>query len=162
MTAPYRLEREQWVPAPRDEMFAFFSDAANLEALTPPWLHFRILTPTPINIHEGAIIRYRLTWRGVPLLWKTEITRWEPPHAFEDVQLSGPYRLWHHTHTFESVRGGTRMIDLVRYALPFGVLGRTMHSLSVRRNVREIFDFRRERIRVLFGGDGDDDQIAIR
>jgi len=149
---PHLLKREQWVPVTMDKVFAFFSDARNLEVLTPPWLHFRILTPAPIRIGEGATIRYRLRWRGVPIRWRTAITRWEPPAAFEDMQMSGPYRLWHHSHQFEALRGGTLMTDTVRYALPFGCLGQPAYRLVVRRDVEAIFDYRRHRIRDLFGG----------
>ena len=101
----------------------------------------------------GARINYRLSWHGIPLRWTTEITRWEPPHSFEDLQLKGPYQLWHHTHCFEADAGGTRITDMVRYALPFGLLGRAIHSLSVRRNVEEIFNYRQAKVRALFGGE---------
>ena len=95
MTAPYLLEREQWVPASLDQVFRFFSDAANLELLTPAWLRFQILTPQPIHMSPGTWIDYRLHWHGIPMRWRTEITVWQPPHAFEDMQLKGPYKLWH-------------------------------------------------------------------
>ena len=153
VNSPYTLEREQWVARPLEEVFAFFSDAQNLEALTPPWMRFQILTPQPIQMFPGTLIDYKLYWHGVPLRWQTEITRWEPPNYFEDVQLKGPYRLWHHTHTFEAVTGGTRIHDLVRYDLPFDILGRIVHTISVRRNVEEIFAYRQAKIRELFGDD---------
>lgn len=149
MSRTFLLKREQWVPSSLEETFSFFSDAGNLETITPPWLHFRILTPQPIRIAAGTEIEYRLRWRGIPLRWRTEIARWEPPFTFEDRQASGPYRLWHHVHTFEPERGGTRMTDIVRYALPFGPLGGLVHALSVRRNVEQIFDFRFRRIEEL-------------
>ncbi len=151
MTEPYLLTREQWVPAPLETVFAFFSDAMNLELLTPSWVKFKVLTPAPIKMAAGTHIQYRLGWHGVPLKWTTEITRWEPPHAFEDIQLSGPYRLWHHTHRFEGINGGTRMTDIVRYALPFGLLGRAAHALAVRKNVASIFEYRHARIQEMFG-----------
>ena len=151
MKMPFTLKREQWVPRPLEEVFAFFSDARNLEALTPHWMRFQIVTPEPIAMTAGARIDYRLSWHGIPLRWTTEIARWQPPRRFEDVQLKGPYRLWHHTHRFEAAYGGTRITDQVRYALPFGLLGRAIHSLSVRRNVEEIFDYRQEKVRALFG-----------
>ena len=154
MSAPYTLEREQWVPAPLEQVFAFFSDAENLETLTPEWLRFQILTPRPIALAAGALIDYRLRWHGIPLRWRTEITCWQPPHRFEDVQLKGPYRLWHHTHTFQRVDGGTRIGDAVRYALPFGIFGRAAHALSVRRNVEQIFEYRQQKVRTLFGDRG--------
>ena len=149
----YLVEHHQWVPSRREEVFAFFSDARNLEELTPPWLRFSILTPGPISIARGSTIRYQLHWHGLPLNWNTEITRWDPPHSFEDVQLSGPYRLWRHMHRFEPVADGTFMTDIVRYALPFGFVGRAMHRLVVRRNIEEIFEYRFDRIQTLFGGD---------
>jgi len=98
----------------------------------------------------GTKPRYRLSWRGAPVSWTTEIRRWEPPFRFADVQLSGPYRLWHHTHRFEAHNGGTRMTDIVRYRLPFGVIGRAMHALKVRRDIERIFDYRFRRINERF------------
>jgi hypothetical protein len=148
------LRREQWIPRPLDEVFAFFSDARNLAEITPPWLGFRILSPCPIRIAIGTLLRYRLSWHGLPVSWSTRIARWDPPFRFVDVQLSGPYRLWHHTHRFESHDGGTRMTDVVRYRLPFGPIGRAVHALKVRRDVAAIFDYRFQRIAELFGGAG--------
>jgi len=148
----YTLQREQWVPRPLDEIFAFFSDARNLETLTPAWLKFKILTPGPITVATGTHIQYRLSWHGLPLRWTTEITRWNPPAEFEDIQLSGPYKLWRHTHGFRAHNGGTQMTDTVEYDLPFGFLGRMAHALQVRRNVEKIFDYRYDRIREMFGG----------
>jgi len=152
VTLPYTIHREQWVPRPLDEIFAFFSDASNLEILTPAWLKFGILTPGPIAIASGAQIQYRLSWHGIPVHWTTEIMRWNPPHDFEDIQLSGPYKLWHHKHRFREQEGGTQITDAVEYALPLGFLGRIAHALQVRRNVETIFDYRYDRIREMFGG----------
>ena len=146
----HTLRSEQWVPRPLDEVFAFFSDAANLGVITPPWLGFRMLTPA-VHIVQGALIRYRLGLHGIPIGWTTQIRRWDPPHRFVDVQLRGPYQLWHHTHRFESRDGGTLMRDVVRYRLPFGVLGRVVNALMVRRDVESIFAYRTERIAQLFG-----------
>src|SRR5262245_47086768 len=95
------LTTELWLPQSVEKVFEFFSDAANLEMLTPPWLRFRILTPAPITMEKGALIEYRIRWRWLPLRWWTEISRWEPPHRFVDQQIRGPYRLWIHEHTFE-------------------------------------------------------------
>jgi ligand-binding SRPBCC domain-containing protein len=138
----FLLQREQTIPRPIEAVFAFFADAKNLEAITPPWLAFRILTPGPVSMGEGARIFYRLRWHGIPLRWLTEIRRWNPPVAFIDEQLQGPYQLWHHAHQFESVPGGTRMRDVVQYALPFGLLGRVAHAAWVRRDLQTIFDYR--------------------
>jgi ligand-binding SRPBCC domain-containing protein len=135
-----------------DEVFAFFGDARNLEELTPRWLGFQILTQGPIELAAGARIRYRLSLHGIPVTWTTEIRRWEPPFRFIDVQLSGPYRLWHHSHRFESLGGGTLMTDVVRYRLPFGIAGRLVNALKVRRDLKGIFDYRHDRVEKRFGG----------
>jgi len=146
----HTLRQEQWIARPIDEVFAFFADAHNLEQLTPPWLGFWILSMDSSAISEGTKIHYLLRLHGLPIHWKTEIRRWEPPYRFVDIQRSGPYRLWHHTHRFEAHQGRTKMIDVVRYALPFGYVGRMVHTLKVRDDVRRIFDYRRQRIDELF------------
>jgi len=152
LTRFHTLRRQQRMPRPIDEVFAFFSDARNLEEITPPWLGFRILTPGPIRIAEGTRIRYRLRLHGIPLGWTTEIRQWRPPVRFVDVQLEGPYGLWHHTHRFEPRDGGTLMTDVVRYRLPLGIIGRAVHRLKVRRDVERIFDYRFRRIQEFFDG----------
>ena len=147
----HTLRREQWIPRPVDEVFQFFSDARNLEEITPPWLGFRILLPGPIRIAKGTRIPYRLSLHGIPLGWTTEIRQWLPPFRFVDVQLRGPYRLWHHTHRLEPKDGGTLMTDVVRYRLPLGIIGRAVHFFKVRRDVERIFDYRFGRIQEVFG-----------
>ncbi len=146
----HTLRRELHLPRPVAEVFAFFSDARNLEEITPPWLGFRTLTSGPIHIALGTRIRYRLSVHGAPLSWTSEIRRWNPPWRFVDVQLSGPYQIWHHSHRFEACDGGTRMIDIVRYRLPFGPIGRLVNTLVVRRDVERIFDYRNRRIAEIF------------
>jgi ligand-binding SRPBCC domain-containing protein len=145
----YRLTRTQLIPRPIEETFAFFADAANLEAITPEWLHFQILTSDRIKIHAGACIEYRLRWRFFPFSWLTEIRTWEPPFRFVDVQKRGPYKLWEHEHTFDAVSGGTLVCDAVRYALPFGVWGRMAHFCFVSRDLDSIFDYRARRVAAL-------------
>lgn len=138
------LERTQLVPLPRDEVFAFFADAHNLEVITPGFLRFRILTPAPIAMRPGTIIDYRLALFGIPFSWRTRIEELEPQVRFVDLQLRGPYRLWRHEHAFEDVPGGTLVRDRVEYALPFGPLGDLAHALFVAGALRRIFDHRRE------------------
>ena len=152
MTRFYTLRRRQWIPRPIDEVFVFFSDARNLEEITPSWLGFRILTAGPIRIAGGTRIRYRLRLHGIPVGWETEIREWNPPNRFVDVQLRGPYQLWHHTHRFEPKDGGTLMTDIVRYRLPLGIIGRVVHHLKVRRDVERIFDYRAEQIQKVLAG----------
>ncbi len=137
------LERSQRLELPIERAFEFYADASNLERITPPWLDFRITTPGAIEMRPGALIEYRLRFRGVPVRWRTRIEDWEPPHGFVDRQLRGPYALWEHTHTFAPDGAGAVLIgDRVRYALPFGPLGLLAHSLLVRRDLERIFDYR--------------------
>lgn len=145
------LERAQFLPRPREEVFAFFEDARNLEAITPPFLRFRVTTPGPIEMREGTLIEYRLSLFGIPFGWKTRIDVYEPGVRFVDRQLEGPYRLWRHTHTFEDVAGGTRMTDRVEYESPLGPLGTIADALFVKRTVAKIFDHRAEVIGQRFG-----------
>jgi hypothetical protein len=145
------LEREQILPLPPAEAFAFFADALRLEAITPPWLHFRVLTPAPIAMRAGTEIEYRLRLHGLPVRWLTRIEVWEPGRRFVDLQLRGPYSVWHHTHSFTPHPDGTSMRDLVRYALPLGALGRVAGGAFVRRDLGRIFDFRREAIAAQLG-----------
>ncbi len=140
----YTLERSQLIPMERSAVFAFFADAFNLEALTPGFLQFKILTPPPIDIQKDTIIEYRIRLFGIPMFWRTRIERFEPEAVFVDTQVKGPYRLWHHTHTFEVVPEGTLMRDIVQYRLPLGFLGSIAHWLFVKRTLRRIFDFRRD------------------
>jgi ligand-binding SRPBCC domain-containing protein len=144
----FTLHAELWLPRPVSEIFPFFAEAANLEELTPPWLNFQVVTPGPIVMRAGALIDYRIRVHGLPIRWRTEILEWDPPHRFVDVQLKGPYTLWHHTHTFEEHDGGTLCLDDVRYR-PFG--GAVINALFVRRDVDQIFKFRTERLTELFG-----------
>jgi ligand-binding SRPBCC domain-containing protein len=139
---------ELLVPRPLAEVFPFFADARNLEELTPDWLRFNVLTPDPIPMAVGTTIDYRLSWRGIPLRWRSEIAAWDPPHRFIDRQLRGPYRLWHHEHRFEEVDGGTMVIDDVEYAVWGGALA---VNLGVRRDVERIFAYRSERLAEIFG-----------
>ncbi len=148
---PYLLQREQWIPRAVEDVFAFFADARNLEAITPASLRFQILSPEPIAMAPGTLIEYQLRWHRFPIRWVTEIRRWDPPIGFMDVQLRGPYRLWEHTHRFQAVDGGTRMCDVVRYALPFGLLGRLAHAWVVKADLERIFDYRARKVSELLG-----------
>ena len=139
---------EIWLPLPPEELFPFFSDAANLDAITPKWLHFRIATPQPVEMREGALIDYKLRVHGLPLRWRTLIREWNPPHHFVDEQLRGPYRQWIHRHTFEPQNGGTLARDIVHYAVPFDLIA---HPLFVRPDIEKIFAYRQEALRKRFG-----------
>jgi ligand-binding SRPBCC domain-containing protein len=143
----FQFRSEIWLPRPLTEVFPFFADAGNLDALTPGWLRFEILTPRPIAMRVGARIDYRLRLRGLPIRWQSEISDWNPPHRFVDEQRCGPYRLWHHTHTFTAVGNGTTVRDLVCYSLVGGAL---TNALFVKRDLQKIFAYRQEKLAMLF------------
>lgn len=145
------LHAEVIVPASLDRTFAFFSDARNLESLTPPWLHFRIETALPIAMARGTVIDYRIELYGIGIPWRTQIDEWEPGARFVDRQVSGPYVWWRHEHRFESVAGGTRVIDHVEYVPRAAWLS----AWLVRRDVGRIFDYRRQVLREFLVADLD-------
>ncbi len=150
MAHVYRLEREQLLERPLDEIFDFFADAHNLEKITPPLLRFSILTEGEIVMRPGALIDYRLHLFGLPLRWRTRIEVYEPGHRFIDAQVSGPYRLWRHEHLFEDRGEATFMIDRVDYSLPLDPFGRLAHPLFIRPTLERIFDYRHDTLEELF------------
>jgi ligand-binding SRPBCC domain-containing protein len=144
----YELERRQVVARSPEETFAFFAEPRNLEAITPPWLHFRIVEAAAA-LHERALLRYRLRLFGIPVGWRTQIVCWQPPRTFVDRQLAGPYRLWVHTHRFAPAPRGTEVYDHVRYRVPGGPLAPLAQRLLVARWLDAIFDFRARRLEQL-------------
>jgi len=148
MRRPHQLERTQVVPVSVEGAFAFFSDPWNLEAITPPWLRFRIVE-APDAIEQGSSLAYRLRLFGVPIRWLTEITEWVDGRSFTDVQRRGPYAAWVHTHRFAAAPGGTEIYDHVAYRLRLGPLGDVAHRMLVERWLHEIFDYREQAIRAV-------------
>ncbi|MAV64664.1 MAG: CDP-paratose 2-epimerase [Candidatus Marinimicrobia bacterium] len=147
----YKLETEQIISKNIDEVFDFFSRPENLSIITPPKMNFKILTPSPITMKEGALIDYTVNVLLFPIRWRTLITKYSPPDIFIDEQLKGPYSMWHHTHTFEKINDNQTLIkDVVLYGVPLGLLGRIIHFLYIRRNLNEIFSFRRKKIEEIF------------
>lgn len=143
----YQVQASVWLNRSLEEVFSFFSDAFNLEKLTPSLLRFEVMTPPPIVMRAGLLIDYRLRVHGLPLRWQSEISVWEPPFRFVDEQRKGPYRQWHHEHRFEAKDGGTLVTDRVTYRPPGGAW---VNRLLVERDVRKIFTYRTQALHRLF------------
>jgi ligand-binding SRPBCC domain-containing protein len=147
----YQLQKEQLVERPLAEVFSFFERPENLASITPPSLGFRIVTPPPILMKEGAVFEYIVRVMGIQMRWKSLISEYKPPFRFVDEQVKGPYTFWHHTHTFTEVDGGTLIGDEVRYAMPFGIIGRLAQRLAVSRQLEDIFSHRSRVMCTMFG-----------
>ena len=145
------LERHQIVPGEMQAVFGFFKDPHNLEAITPPWLHFQVESSSTPVVRKGTEIDYRLRWQVFPMKWRSRISEYVEGELFADEMLRGPYKRWYHRHLFTTVPSGVEVRDVVRYQLPFGPLGRLAHAMTVRRQLEAIFDYRREAIAGIFG-----------
>ena len=136
----YQLTTQSVVNRAIEETFNFFASAENLNKITPLWLHFKIISDTPIQMGIGTIIEYRLKLRGFPIKWVSEIPIWQPTFRFVDQQKSGPYRYWHHEHLLEKHdKNSTRVKDIVTYKVP---PDRFTHALFVKRDLKKIFEHR--------------------
>ena len=144
-----RYSNKQFIPVARHAVFSFFGKAENLEILTPPWLGFHIEKKSTPSIQEGSLIEYKLKIHGIPVRWKTLISKWEPESVFIDDQLRGPYSKWHHVHRFESVPGGTLISDEVTFRPPGAILGKALLLPFIRKDVNSIFKFRQNKIKAL-------------
>lgn len=147
----YVLRCELKTTASIEQAFRIFENPYNLASITPPWLSFRIVDQG-LAMRKGLIINYRIKWLGMPMRWRTVIKDYRPPYRFVDYQAKGPYVLWHHTHRFETVDGGTLVSDEVRYVLPLGWLGRIAHWALVGRQLLGIFRYRQQKIAEMLGG----------
>ena len=137
------FKTEITIEQPIEKVFAFFSEAKNLETITPPWLNFKILSQSTEQIQKNTLFEYRLRIHGINTRWVTRISEWNPPHFFVDEQTVGPYALWRHTHSFESLENSkTFMKDIVQYELPFGKLGDLLAHWKVKSDIRSIFAYR--------------------
>ena len=148
----YRLERTQILPISQNEAWQFFSQPHNLPDITPAWLGFRITSPVGDSMHAGQVISYRLKpIFGIPATWISEITHAHEPDYFVDEQRFGPYRFWHHRHVFKPVDSGTLIHDIVHYAIGWGIFGRWVQHLLVAPRLEHIFNYRREKLEMIFG-----------
>jgi ligand-binding SRPBCC domain-containing protein len=147
----YHLTAELWVPRPIEVVFPFFSNAENLNEITPGWLNFQLLTSVPIQMMLGTIMDYKLRLHGIPIRWQSQIEEWDPPFRFVDSQIRGPYRKWIHTHTFQSRDGGTVIRDDVEYAIGLGWLDEIVKRWLVKPDLDKIFEFRHKQLAHRYG-----------
>ena len=146
----HELHSSVLLHAPLEKVYDFFSNAENLNLITPPWLHFQMITPPPISMAEGTFIDYRIKLHSIPLRWRSRITEWNPPRSFIDEQVKGPYMVWKHHHSFYKTEEGTEVKDHVRYAVPGFVFEPVIHWIFVKNHLNKIFSYRRRQLLLLF------------
>jgi len=156
----YKIKTKQYIKGSLEEVFDFFSRPENLSEITPSELNFRILTPLPLEMKQGTVIDYTIKLFKVPVHWRTLITTFEPPLRFVDEQIKGPYTLWHHNHIFKEVRGGVEIQDLISYSIPFGLLGSLLHILWIKRDLKRIFEHRKNVIDQIFSKQTNKSQLS--
>ncbi|MFN5134007.1 MAG: SRPBCC family protein [Chitinophagaceae bacterium] len=151
--ATFSLKTVQNLPVDLDTAWDFFSNPANLQAITPQNMGFQILSNHHgSKMYAGQIIEYKVKpVLGIPIYWMTEITHVKDRKYFVDEQRFGPYQLWHHQHHFKEIDGGVEMTDIVHYRNPLGVLGNIANSLFVKNQLKQIFEYRFEKVEELFG-----------
>jgi ligand-binding SRPBCC domain-containing protein len=150
----HSLSRQQFIPAPLERVWSYFSCPENLDELTPPDMHFEILTPNLERMYAGQLIEYRVMFApGLYSRWLTEIAHVRAGEYFVDEQRLGPYRFWYHAHHFRPTSGGVEMSDRVAYVIPGGPLGDLLDTLWIRQRLEAIFDYRARKIIELFGAE---------
>ena len=145
--AEHIIDQSFTIGQSKEDIFEFFASAENLERLTPPWLNFKILSALPIDMDAGTVIEYQIKLHGIPIRWESEITLWDPPHNFCDVQRKGPYRKWVHEHIFETSDVGTLVRDRVNYEV---IGGNLINKLFVKKDLDKIFNYRQATLLSIF------------
>lgn len=154
ISSPHRnsfvLHRRQWIPEDIENTWQFFSAEKNLETITPPWLQFKVRKKDTDTIETGSHIDYDLKIHGIPVHWRSKILDFQPQKQFRDVQIKGPYQVWDHLHKFKKLGKGTLIEDYIRYKLPVGLVGNLFGLPIVQRDVKQIFNFRQNKLKELF------------
>ena len=140
----YYLEDELRIEKPLKEVFEFFNTPKNLGVITPPYMKFKLLTPEPIVMKEGAVFDYSISILGLPIRWTSMIVDYEPPYRFTDIQLRGPHSYWHHEHTFQEDSGGTIIKDSVHLLMPWGIFGSLGYHLVAKHLNKGLFKYRKD------------------
>jgi len=152
------LDHKQWIPASTHQVWDFFSSEKNLEKLTPAFLKFRVDSMSTASIEENSLISYRLKIHGLPVKWRSKIINYDPENSFQDIQLSGPYRTWNHTHRFMELGEGTLIQDFVKYKIPLGAIGGLFANTFVKNDIEKIFQYRRKKVSDIFSKKEDHDE----
>ena len=148
----YQLHKNINLPISKIEAWNFLSDPSNLQKLMPNDMGFDIVSGAEKSVYAGQLIEYDVVpFKGFKTRWVTEITQVQKPDYFVDIQLYGPYKLWHHKHFIHEIENGVRIEDIVHYRLPLGFIGNMMHSLIVKPKLEDIFKTRTEKMNALFG-----------
>lgn len=149
----HSIKSIQKIPAPLEQVWDFFSTHANLQLITPAYMRFEIISQNlEEKLHTGQVIEYKVRpIFDISLNWKTVIKKVEAPVYFMDEQQKGPYSLWQHQHYFKAIDGGTEMTDIVLYKNPFGIVGELANGLIVKKKLRNIFEFRFNKLEEIFG-----------
>lgn len=148
---PHLLAFETKLHRPLKEVFDFFSNAENLNKVTPTEVSFSMLTPMPLKMQVGALIDYRIKLSGIPFFWRTQISVWEPPYRFVDEQAKGPYVFWRHEHIFEDKGDYVLMTDRLHYLSPGWFLEPLIDKFFIRPRIEKIWNYRDQQFKVLFG-----------
>ncbi|MFT5943363.1 MAG: ligand-binding SRPBCC domain-containing protein [Sediminicola sp.] len=148
----YQLRSKQSLPISKQKAWDFLSQPKNLKVITPEHMGFHILSGGDKPMFPGQIIQYKVSpFPGFTTKWVSEITQVEYGNYFVDVQLFGPYALWHHKHFIHEIEGGVVMEDIIDYKIPLGILGQMAHPIIVKKQLKQIFKFREEKLTNLFG-----------
>ena len=148
----YTVHKKQQLPITVDEAWKFLSNPRNLKIITPSYMSFDIISGAEKPMFAGQIIQYLVTpILGIKTKWVSEITHFEEKKYFVDLQLYGPYALWHHKHFINKIDGGVELEDIIDYKVPLGILGQMVHPFIVKPKLEEIFNYRQQKMIEIFG-----------
>ncbi|MEQ9262715.1 MAG: SRPBCC family protein [Owenweeksia sp.] len=148
----YVFRQVQHIPVSLEQAWTFFSNPANLARLTPPQMNFKVLgEDLPDEVYEDLIVRFRVAaLPGFRVNWTSVISKVVPMVYFADVQVEGPFKYWHHQHSFRETDTGVEITDELHYLPPFGIIGKLFHPLIVKRKLSETFEYRYQKINEVF------------
>jgi hypothetical protein len=115
-----RVEASTLINATPEVVFAFHLDPKNLIQVLPPYLKIEIVE-APSKLSQGARLVCVMLVGPLRFDWQIEISKYQPPHRFSDIQTKGPFRKYEHTHLFSEEAGATRLSDVIEYELPLSL-----------------------------------------